>query len=166
MFLHGGHVIKHYSRTQSTIALSSAEAELYATVSAASEGLGLAAMCNEYGQVLCPYISVDASAAIGIAQRKSLGKVRHLDTQSLCIQEAVRERRVHVEKVLGTENPADMFTKHVDGTLRQKMMIKIGLEHRGGRAESAPQLVRGKSEQEGRRRAHGLYGLPRGDRRV
>ena len=36
-----------------------------------------------------------------------------------------------------------MFTKHVDGTLSQKMMIKIGLEHRGGRAESAPQLVRG-----------------------
>ena len=38
-----------------------------------------------------------------------------------------------------------MFTKHVDGTLRQKMMIKIGLERRGGRAESAPQLVRGKA---------------------
>ena len=55
-FLHGGHVIKHYSRTQSTIALSSAESELYATVSAASEGLGLAAMCSEYGQVLCPYV--------------------------------------------------------------------------------------------------------------
>ena len=38
-----------------------------------------------------------------------------------------------------------MFTKHVAGTLRQEMMIKIGLEHRGGRAESAPQLVRGKA---------------------
>ena len=30
-FLHGSHVIKHYSRTQSIIALSSAEAELFAT---------------------------------------------------------------------------------------------------------------------------------------
>ena len=82
-------LIKHYSRTQSTIALSSAEAELYATVSAASEGLGLAAMCGEYGQVLWPYINANASAAIGIAQRKGLGKVRHLDTQSLWIQDAV-----------------------------------------------------------------------------
>ena len=48
-FLHGSHVIKHYSRMQSTISLNSAEAELYATVSAASEGFGLAAMCGEYG---------------------------------------------------------------------------------------------------------------------
>ena len=144
-FLHDGHVIKHYSRTQSTIAPSSAEAELYAIVSAASESLGLAAMCGEYGQPLCPYINVDASAAIGIAQRKGLGKARHLDTQSLWIQDAVRERRAHLEKARGTEKPADMFTKHVGGTLKQKMRIKIGPEHTGGRAESAPQLVRGKS---------------------
>ena len=42
-----------------------------------------------------------------------------------------------------------MFTKHFDGTLRQKMMINIGLEHTGGRAESAPQLVRGKANKNG-----------------
>ena len=89
-------------------------------------------MCGEYGQPLCPYINVHASAAIAIAQLKGLGKVRNLDAQSLWIQDAVRERRVHLEKVLGTENPADMFTKHVDSTLKQKMMIKIGLEHRCG----------------------------------
>ena len=74
---------------------------------------------------------------------QGLGKVRHLDTQSLWIQDAVRERRVRLEKVLGTENPADMFTKHIDGTLREKLMKKIGLEQRGGRAATAPQLVRG-----------------------
>ena len=142
VFLHGSHMIKHYSRIQSTIALSSAEAELYATVAAASEALGMAAMCKEYGSELSPWIHVDASAAIGIAQRKGLGKVRHLDTQSLWIQDAVRQRRVNLEKVLGTENPADMFTKHVDAVLREKLMKKIGLEHRGGRAATAPKLVR------------------------
>ena len=34
-------------------------------------------MCGEYGQPLCPYINVDAPAAIGIAQRKGLGNDDH-----------------------------------------------------------------------------------------
>ena len=47
-------MIKAHSRTQSNIALSSAEAKLYATVSAASEGLGLRAMLNDYGVEAAP----------------------------------------------------------------------------------------------------------------
>ena len=43
-FLHGKHLIKAYSRTQTNIALSSAEAERYATVAAASAGRRLKAM--------------------------------------------------------------------------------------------------------------------------
>ena len=47
-----------------------------------------------------------------------------------------------LENVLGTENPADMFTEHVDGVLREKFVKNVGLEHRGGRAAVAPRLVR------------------------
>ena len=112
--MHGGHLLKSFSRTQSNIALSSAEAELYATVTAASEGMGLTAMAKDYGKERVTHMHVDATAAIGIAERKGLGKVRHLDTQALWIQDAVRRRRVSLEKVLGTENPADLMTKHLD----------------------------------------------------
>ena len=104
--------MKSYSRTQSNIALSSGEAELYATVTAASEGLGLTAMAADFGMQIRANIHVDATAANGIAERKGLGKVRYLDTQSLWIQDAVRNKRVCLEKVLGSENPADMMTKH------------------------------------------------------
>ena len=38
------HLLKAYSKTQANIALSSAEAEYYSMVKAASEGLGLKAM--------------------------------------------------------------------------------------------------------------------------
>ena len=72
--MHGKHMQKTYSRTRSTIALSSAEAEFYATVQEASEGLGMAAMALDFGKVMVPWMYVDASAAIGIAQRK--GSVR------------------------------------------------------------------------------------------
>ena len=68
-------MIKSYSRTQSLIALSSAEAELYSFVTAASEALGLKAMLRDYGEEAEACLQVDASAAIGIAQRKGLGKV-------------------------------------------------------------------------------------------
>ena len=42
--MHGQHLIRSLSWTQSTIALSSAEAELYAMTNAASEGMGARAM--------------------------------------------------------------------------------------------------------------------------
>ena len=77
---HGNHLLKTYSRTQSTIALSSGEAELYAMTMACSEALGLVAVAKDFGEVTRPIVHVDASAAIGIAQRKGIGRVRHLDT--------------------------------------------------------------------------------------
>ena len=42
--LHGRHLLKTYSKTQSTVALSSGEAELYAMTMACFEALGLVAM--------------------------------------------------------------------------------------------------------------------------
>ena len=67
-------------------------------------------MMIDFGVHMDPYLHVDASAAIGIAQRKGLGKLRHLDTQSLWIQDAVRSKQVVLEKVAGAENPADLMT--------------------------------------------------------
>ena len=148
VFLHGSHMLKAFSRTQANIALSSAEAELYATVMAASEGLGLKAMSLDFGLSLDPFLNVDASAAIGIVQRKGLGKLRHLDTQALWVQDAVRQRRVMIEKVAGAENPADLMTKHLDGPLMDKMLSKIGAETREGRADVAPEVVRANDGEE------------------
>ena len=92
--MHGGHLIRTISRTQANIALSSAEAELYAMVHAGSEGLGARAMGLDFGMSLMPHLHVDASAAIGIAQRKGLGKVRHLDTRLLWIQHYVEQELI------------------------------------------------------------------------
>ena len=86
------------------------------------------------------HLQVDASAAIGIAQRKGLGKVRHLDCQSLWIQDAVRERRINLEKVPGTENPADLMTKYLDSKSMDTMLNKMNISMPEGRAESAPKV--------------------------
>ena len=67
-----GACLKTWSRTQPTIALSSGEAELAAVVAGVAEGLGMLSVLRS-----------DATAAIGITQRKGLGKVRHLATADL-----------------------------------------------------------------------------------
>ncbi len=47
--MHGRHSLKTGSSTQTTIAMSSGEAELYAVVRGASEGLGLQALADDLG---------------------------------------------------------------------------------------------------------------------
>ena len=141
--MHGSHWIKSYAETQSNVALSSAEAESYALVYASSESLGLKAMTQYYSCVRDPWLYVDASAAIGVAQRVGLGKIRHLDTQSLWIQQAVRKKQLGLLKVKGTENPADLMTKYLDQATMYKMNELMGLEVRTGRSAIAPQVAEG-----------------------
>jgi hypothetical protein len=139
--MHGSHLAKAYSRTQSNIALSSGEAEFYALVATASEALGIVAMTKDFGDEVEAYLYADASAAIGVAGREGLGRIRHLDTQSLWLQQALRKRRLGLGKVLGTENPSDLMTKHVDSKLLGEHVRSMGCEFAAGRAELAPQVV-------------------------
>ena len=85
-------------------------------------------------------VYTDSSAALGILQRTGLGKVRHLRTQGLWVQEVRSTNRLTYKKVLGTKNPADMLTKHMSAELLSRHMAVLGAELRGGRAETAPQL--------------------------
>ena len=110
-------------------------------VSAAAEGLGARAMCADFGCQVDIVLNVDASAAIGVAQRKGIGKLRHLNTQALRIQDAVREQRVSLLKVAGPENPADSMTKHSDSKSLNNMFLKMGLDNVSGRRSLAPQVT-------------------------
>ena len=57
--------------------------------------------------------------------------MRHLEIRDLWLQKEIREGRVLVHKVLGTENPADLMTKiltvkEIDDRLR-RMSIQMKL---------------------------------------
>ena len=58
----------------------------------------------------------DASAAIGIASRLGVGKVRHIEVNQLWLQEKVYEKKIEIIKVPTEENIADVLTKAVDST--------------------------------------------------
>ena len=138
--MHGRHMLRAYSKTQSNIALASGEAEYYAMVRAASESMGLKAMVADFKREVEPWLYVDATAAMGVAQRVGLGKIRHLETQSLWLQQAVRNKRVGLAKVPGTMNPADAMTKALDSNTMNRLLDLMGLEKRDGRPEVAPMI--------------------------
>ena len=65
----GLHVVKTWSKTQATIAKSSAEAELFGIVKGSTEGLGFITLCEDIGIHVQARVHVDASAAKGIVER-------------------------------------------------------------------------------------------------
>ena len=60
------------------------------------------------------WVHTDASAAKGIASRRGLGKVRHIEVSQLWLQEKVMRGEIKVIKVKGTENLSDSLTKYVN----------------------------------------------------
>ena len=136
----GEHIIKTYSKQQKVVALSSAEAELHAMVAASAETLAIQAYCRDLGVNVECELYCDSSAALGISQRAGIGKVRHLRTQGLWVQEVRTSGRIIYKKVLGTKNPADLMTKHMTSELTKQHLHTLNLTTVDGRAETAPTL--------------------------
>ena len=134
----GGCCIKHWSKTQGTISLSSGEAELHGIAYGAAQALGIQSLMRDPGWEIAVHLHPDATAAIGIARRKGLGKIRHLDTTDLWIQDKIRSKKMKLSKVLGTENMADVLTKYVDRATMTAALTKMNLYHRLGRPACAP----------------------------
>ena len=123
----GGCMVKHWSKTQSTIDLSSGEAELSGIGSGMAQTIGIQSLAADMGKTLHPRVHSNATAAIGISKRQGLGKIRHLHTADLWVQEKVRSKAITLLKVLGTENPADASTKYlgIHGECDQKDEVRV-----------------------------------------
>jgi hypothetical protein len=103
----------HWSRSQSTIALSSCESEFYGCISAVSEGLFSLGLLLELGFETRLRLMCDSSAALGLLQKPGVSRpLRHLDCKYLFLQQLLYERRLDAAKVAGTLNGADILTKY------------------------------------------------------
>lgn len=134
----GKHNIKHWSKTQATIARSSGEDELHGIAAGIAQAMGLRSLCKDLGFNVDIRVHSDATAAIGIARRRGMGKIRHLDTTDLWIQERVRSKDVELVTVLGSENPADALAKYVDAGILNSTMNRLGLKNTSGISAAAP----------------------------
>ncbi len=124
----GSHLIQSLSSIQKVTAWSSGEAEYYAIVKGASQGIGIRSMLQDFqindSSQRHVEIKEDSSAAKGIASRRGLGKLKHNDIKELWIQEKVSLEELKITKVPGTVNLADAFTKYCDSHV-----LNYHLEH-------------------------------------
>ena len=122
----GSHAIKTWSTNQQVIALSSGEAEYYGLVKGATIAKGLQSMLADFGVNTHVVLHTDASAAKGMASRRGLGKVRHIELCHLWIQEEVAQRRITIRKVEGRDNFSDILTKHSNADRIAQTMRETG----------------------------------------
>ena len=128
----GGHLVKSWAKVQTSIATSSAEAELYAACKAASEGIGLQSLVGDLGGVAKLETFIDSSAALQLIHKQGLGKAKHIQVSWLWLQDAVRQKRLTVAKVAGTANPADLMTKGLAADRIRYLLDLLGYIADGG----------------------------------
>ena len=141
--MRGSHVLRSWSHTQKTVALSSGEAELTALVKASCEGLGLKALMADWGEDFDVIVYADASAALGVVGRKGAGKLRHVNIGMLWVQDKAAEEEVKYRKILGEKNPGDLMTKNNAFVVMQTHLETLKIEFPAGRAALSSELSRG-----------------------
>ena len=139
----GSHCLKSWSSTQPSVSLSSGEAEFYGLAKASGIGLGFQSLMKDVGYSIPCRVWTDSSAAMGIVGRQGLGKLRHIDTHSLWVQQAARSGRIEVRKVRGDDNPADLFTKHLPARDKVNQLVQLlGCRFSEGRPGASPEMRR------------------------
>ena len=94
-------------------------------------------------------IWTDGESAMGTAGRQGLGKLRHLECHSLWLQQRMRRKEFALQKVPGEQNPADLFTNHLESAKKLEQLLGLySYQFEQGRAASAPKLK--KADPEGR----------------
>ena len=134
-----GHCLaKHWAKIQTTISLSPGESELHGTASGCAQALGVQSLVRDMGWSMPITVHSDATAAIGIARRKSLGNIRHLDMTDLWIQDKICSKQIRLVKVFGADNAADMFTTSVDRSTLENAPKQINVVKVEGRPACLP----------------------------
>jgi len=102
------------SKTQSVVALSSAEAELLGMSSAVAEALFAQSLLQEFLQTEIPIEAyTDSKACLGFIGRQGLGRMKHIETKFMWLQQVVQQRGVTISCVPSHENQADVLTKQL-----------------------------------------------------
>ena len=136
----GRTAVRAWSSNQAVITLSSGEAEYYSALKGASSALGLQAMMRDIGMRVKVVLHTHSSAARGIIHTAVLGKLRHREVGYLWLQAAVAAKRLSVHKMLATENPADLLTKHLSAADMWKHLGALHVSPEEGRSIAAPAI--------------------------
>lgn len=133
----GEHWIKSSATTQKGISLSSGESEFHGIVKSACFGLGFRTLLQDWAVDVTIQMMVDATAGKGIAERRGVGKVRHLHASLLWVQKVVENRELAIRKIPRSQNVADLGTHFVDTATMWTHLRNLGFERREGQSQIA-----------------------------
>ena len=125
-----GTTINYGSRTQATIALSSAEAELYAINTGATEALHIRSLLIELLSINKINIKIHTDSSSGKSMATRIGssrKAKHIELKHLFIQQLISHDYVRLIKIHTNDNPADILTKYVSTETLQRHLQQAGL---------------------------------------
>ena len=115
IFTYANAPVSWKSTLQSTVALSTTEAEYMAVTEAVKEAIWLQGLLGELG-VQQEHVKVycDSQSAIHLAKNQVYhARTKHIDVRYHFVREVLEEGGVEIQKIHTTENPADMLTKIV-----------------------------------------------------
>lgn len=123
----GNCLLYSFTRRQTVIAQSSAEAEFYATASGVSEGVLIRKVLAFFGLVLGLQALTDSSANNAMTHRLGVGKIRHLETKVLWLQQLVYRGFLTMSWSPGRYNNSDLGTKVLGKARFLELVEKTGL---------------------------------------
>jgi len=132
VFKFGGGAVSWSSKKQSTVALSTMEAEYMAISSATQEALWLRALLSEfipeYENRTIPIFS-DSKSAICLASTSSYhARSKHIDVKYHFVKEKTNDKSVKLQYLNSKEMPADFLTKPVNAIKHELCSKDVGLK--------------------------------------
>ena len=119
IFFLGSSPICWQSKQQTSVALSSMEAEYMAACAASQEAIWLGRLLREFGCLFSnPIVMLeDNQSCIHLSKNPGdFAKSKHIDTRYHFVREQVEKGTIILQKIDTKENLADMFTKPLDRT--------------------------------------------------
>jgi hypothetical protein len=125
-----GGVVAWRSRRQPTVALSTAEAEIMASVDAGKQAIWLKRLLENLGFPMTEPICIlnDNMGAVSLSQHPgNHDRTKHIDMRHHWLQEKVEDKTLRVEHVRTENNLADIFTKPLRLVKAQHFNQVLGL---------------------------------------
>eukprot|EP00253_Pinus_taeda_P021866 PITA_21866 len=129
-FFMGSRLVSWFSKKQSSIALSIAEAEYVAAASCCTQLLWMMQTLQDFQITCTPPISIlcDNTSAINISKNPFMhSKTKNIPIKYNFLREQVLEQKVKLEYVLSKEQVADIFTKQLPRETFEYLKQKRGV---------------------------------------